>query len=92
MENVMWYGKYSMVWRMYHTRQNFGGRKFWRIWQILPNSPNFLVQLKKIDFEKLSYREYSPIYYLPIIANSSFTKILSRTVVWYGECSMVWRV
>jgi len=50
-------------------KQNFGGRKFW---QILLDSP-----IKKIEFEKLSYREYLPIYYLPIIATSSFAKIFS---------------
>jgi len=55
-------------------RQNFGGRKFW---QILPDSPKFSCPIKKNDFEKLSSREYSPIYYPPIIADSSFIKIFS---------------
>jgi len=41
--------------------------------------------IKKIDFEKLSYREYWPIYYPPIIADSSFTKIFSlQNFVLYG--------
>jgi len=43
---------------------------------IYPIHQNFLVQLKNW-FQKLSYREYSPIYYPPIIADSSFTKIFS---------------
>jgi len=51
-------------------------RKFWQICRILPNSPKFSCSIKKIDFEKLIYREYSPIYYPPIIADSSFAKFL----------------
>jgi len=58
----------------YHTRQNFEGRKFSQIWQILPNLPKFSYPIKRIDFEKLNYKEYSPIYCAPIIADSSFTK------------------
>jgi len=66
----------------YHTRQNFAGRKFW---QILANSPKFYCLINKNDFEKLSYREYSPIYYPPIIADSSFAKIFSlQNFVLYG--------
>jgi len=58
-------------------------------WQILPNSPKFSCSIKKIDFKKLSSREYSSIYYPPIIADSSFTKIFSlQNFVSYGIISL----
>jgi len=61
---------------------HFRGRKFWQIWQILPNLPKFSCPIKKIDFEKLSYREYLPIYYLLIAYLPKFSpsKILSHMV------------
>jgi len=53
------------------------GENFGKFGKFYPIHQNFLVQLKKIDFEKLSCREYSPTYYLPIIADSLFAKIFS---------------
>jgi len=51
--------------------ENFG--------EFYPICQNFCPN-KKIDFEKSSYREYSPIYYPPIIADSSFAKIFSLQI------------
>jgi len=61
--------------------------KFWRE-KILANFTQFakiFLSDYKNWFWKLSYREYSLIYYLPIIADSSFTKIfLLHNFVSYG--------
>jgi len=68
----------------YHTRQNYiiiintiqdkilEGENFGEFSEFYPIRQNFLVQLKKINFEKLSYGEYSPIYYPSIIVHQNF--------------------
>jgi len=60
------------------------GENFGEFGEFYPIHQNFLVQFK-IDFKKLSYREYFPIYYPPIIADSLFVKIFSlQNFVSYG--------
>jgi len=51
--------------------ENFG--EFGKFYTICQN----FCPIRKFYFEKLSYREYSPIYYPPIIDDSSFAKIFS---------------
>ena len=46
---------YVLIWSplLYRTIQNFGGRKFWRIWRITSDSPKFspLISYKHVQID-----------------------------------------